>query len=87
RVHGAAAGLHLTVTLPSGVDDLAVAAAALAAGVKVHPLSWHRVHPGPPGLVLGYAARPATEIEEGVAVLGRCLADLAPRQRRRPRHT
>ncbi|MGL4177041.1 MAG: PLP-dependent aminotransferase family protein, partial [Dermatophilaceae bacterium] len=46
RVHGAAAGLHLTVTLPSGVDDLAVAAAALAAGVKVHPLSWHRVHPG-----------------------------------------
>ncbi|MGL4744247.1 MAG: PLP-dependent aminotransferase family protein [Dermatophilaceae bacterium] len=79
RVHGAAAGLHLTVTLPAGVDDVAVATAALDAGVKVHPLFWHRVRPGAPGLVLGYAARPATDIEEGVAVLGRCVAGLARR--------
>lgn len=72
-VHGAAAGLHLTVTLdPPGADaadDRAIAAAALAAGVKVQPLSWHRIAPGPAGLVLGYAATPAGQIEEGVAAL------------------
>jgi len=72
-VHGAAAGLHLTVTFETEVDDVAVAAAALAEGVKVQPLSWHRQLPGRPGLVLGYAARTATEIEEGVAVLGRLV--------------
>ena len=42
---------------------------ALAAGVKVQPLSWHRIAPGPAGLVLGYAATPAGQIEEGVAAL------------------
>lgn len=72
-VHGAAAGLHLTVTLdapPSApVDDRVIAAAALAAGVKVQPLSWHRIAPGAAGLVLGYAATPAGRIEEGVAAL------------------
>ncbi|WP_410571856.1 PLP-dependent aminotransferase family protein [Amycolatopsis sp. cmx-4-61] len=72
-VHGAAAGLHLTVTFGSPVDDVALAAAALAEGVKVQPLSWHRQRPGRPGLVLGYAARTATEIAEGVAVLGRLI--------------
>ncbi|RSN44264.1 MocR-like pyridoxine biosynthesis transcription factor PdxR [Actinomadura sp. WAC 06369] len=60
-VHGAAAGLHLTVTLAAGDDeggaiDRAVAAAALDRGVKAHPLSWHCQRPHPPGLVLGYAA-------------------------------
>ncbi|SFW90981.1 PLP-dependent aminotransferase family protein [Amycolatopsis australiensis] len=72
-VHGAAAGLHLTVTFEPGVDDVALAAAALAEGVKAQPLSWHRQRPGRPGLVLGYAARTATEIAEGVAILGRVL--------------
>jgi GntR family transcriptional regulator/MocR family aminotransferase len=73
RPHGAAAGLHLMVTFPDGVDDVALAAAALAAGVKAHPLSWHRMRPGPPGLVLGYAATPPSDIAAGVAVLGRVL--------------
>lgn len=70
-VHGAAAGLHLTITFDADVDDVAVAAAALAEGVKVQPLSWHRQRPGRPGLVLGYAARTATEIAEGIGVVGR----------------
>jgi GntR family transcriptional regulator/MocR family aminotransferase len=72
-VHGAAAGLHLTITFGTDVDDVAVAAVALGEGVKVQPLSWHRQRPGRPGLVLGYAARTATEITEGVALLGRLL--------------
>ncbi|MEW1638308.1 PLP-dependent aminotransferase family protein [Streptomyces sp. NPDC093801] len=74
RVHGAAAGLHLMVTFDGAAfPDTALATAALALGVKAHPLSWHRLRPGPPGLVLGYAAGAAAEIEEGVALLGRAL--------------
>ncbi|KWT58251.1 GntR family transcriptional regulator [Streptomyces albus subsp. albus] len=73
-VQGAAAGLHLTVTFDAGFADTDLAAAALARGVKAHPLSWHCRRPGRPGLVLGYAASTVTEIEEGVAVIGKVLA-------------
>lgn len=46
-VHGAAAGLHLTVTFAEdSVSDLALSAASLDRGVKVQPLSWHRQLPG-----------------------------------------
>ncbi|MGA5820107.1 PLP-dependent aminotransferase family protein [Kitasatospora sp. NPDC094028] len=71
-VHGAAAGLHLMLTLPPGParTDVALAEAALAHGVKVQPLTWHARLPSPPGLVLGYAASSPGEISEGVAVLG-----------------
>ena len=67
-IHGAAAGLHLTITFETG-DDTALAAAALDAGVKTHPLSWHCQLPHPPGLVLGYAARHPTEITEAIATI------------------
>ncbi|MBO8184293.1 MocR-like pyridoxine biosynthesis transcription factor PdxR [Streptomyces spirodelae] len=73
RVHGAAAGLHLTVTFPSGVRDTELASRALAHGVKTQPLSWHTQLPGRPGLVLGYAAAAPTAIAEGIAVLGTLL--------------
>ena len=73
-VHGAAAGLHLMVTFDAGFADTDLAAAALARGVKTQPLSWHsRARPHRPGLVLGYAARTATEIAEGVALIGDAL--------------
>ncbi|MFD7417280.1 PLP-dependent aminotransferase family protein [Kitasatospora purpeofusca] len=80
-VHGAAAGLHLMLTFPDGLPctDTELAAAALAHGVKVHPLSWHARLPHPPGLVLGYAAGTPGEIEEGIAVLGRLLREAGPR--------
>ena len=70
RVLGAAAGLHLLVTLGPGVDDRDLAARALERGVKVQPLSWHRSAPGAPGLVLGYAASSPADVEAGIAVLG-----------------
>ncbi|MCX5151121.1 PLP-dependent aminotransferase family protein [Streptomyces sp. NBC_00320] len=77
RIHGAAAGLHLMVTFDGAdFEDTALAAAALALGVKAHPLSWHRIRPGSPGLVLGYAAGPPGELEEGIALLGRALGRL-----------
>ncbi|SCG36467.1 MocR-like pyridoxine biosynthesis transcription factor PdxR [Micromonospora coxensis] len=72
-VHGAAAGLHLTVTYPAGPPDVVLAAEALRRGVKTQPLSWHAQRPYPAGLVLGYAAIAPGEIEEGVAVLGAVL--------------
>ncbi|MBL1097320.1 MocR-like pyridoxine biosynthesis transcription factor PdxR [Streptomyces coffeae] len=72
-VHGAAAGLHLTITLQPGVDDVGLAAAAFARGVKVHPLSWYGQRPLRPGVVLGYAASPPGDIAEGIAALGAAL--------------
>ncbi|WP_369395332.1 PLP-dependent aminotransferase family protein [Streptomyces sp. CG1] len=75
-VHGAAAGLHLTVTYAANVPDAEFAAAALTRGVKCQPLSWHRQLPGRPGLVLGYAASAPGAIAEGVALLGDTLREL-----------
>jgi GntR family transcriptional regulator / MocR family aminotransferase len=81
RVHGAAAGLHLTLTfgesgpvLPrDGLSDADLAAAALERGVRVQPLSWHSQRPGPPGLVLGYAASTPAQITDGIAVIADVL--------------
>ncbi|WP_243842938.1 PLP-dependent aminotransferase family protein [Mumia sp. ZJ430] len=73
RVQGAAAGLHLVVTLPEGIDDRAVAEEALAGGVKTHPLSLHRQRPGRPGLVLGYAANGAGAVDDGIAVVAEAV--------------
>jgi GntR family transcriptional regulator/MocR family aminotransferase len=80
RVHGAAAGLHLTLTFgerDAGVagqqPDADLAAAALERGVKTQPLSWHRQRPGPPGLVLGYAASTPVQIDDGVALIADVL--------------
>ena len=72
-VHGAAAGLHLLITFDDGVSDTALAAAALARGVKAQPLSWHAQEPGRPGLVLGYGASAPTDIADGVAVIADVL--------------
>ncbi|TDP96717.1 GntR family transcriptional regulator/MocR family aminotransferase [Labedaea rhizosphaerae] len=73
RIHGAAAGLHLTITFDREFADTDLARRCLDAGVKVHPLSWHRQRPGPPGLVLGYATASPDTISAGVAVIGRLL--------------
>lgn len=75
-VHGAAAGLHLMITFRDTFSDVELAAGALARGVKVQPLSWHRQQPGQPGLILGYAASTPGEIDEGIRVLGSVLRHL-----------
>ncbi len=91
-IHGAAAGLHLTITFAPTVDDVALARAALALGVKTQPLSWHTQTTGPPGLVLGYAARTPTDLTEAITLIatalhGPPLRDPAPTARclHRPR--
>ncbi|WP_244367372.1 MocR-like pyridoxine biosynthesis transcription factor PdxR [Micromonospora echinofusca] len=74
RVTGIAAGLHLVLELPAGTDDTALAAAARAAGLGPVPLAELRLtRSGPPGLVLGYAAHSAAELESAVAVLAGLL--------------
>jgi GntR family transcriptional regulator/MocR family aminotransferase len=73
QIHGAAAGLHLTVTFDDGVDDGVLARTALAYGVKVHPLSWHSQRASRPGLVLGYAASVPSDITEAITALGKAF--------------
>lgn len=75
-VHGAAAGLHLTLTFAGSIGDVTLAEACLADGVKVQPLSWHRQLPGAPGRVLGYAAVSPTMISTGIETIARRLHEL-----------
>lgn len=74
RVEGVAAGLHLLITLPTDVPDTELAERVADVGVRVHPLSWHRTAPGPPGLVIGYAAHPVDRLEEATRRMGNRLA-------------
>ena len=64
RVQGVAAGLHLLITFGGEADDVGLASAIERTGVLVHPLSWHQMRPGPPGLVLGYAAHTPGQLRE-----------------------
>ena len=73
HVQGIAAGLHLLITLPGEHDDVELAEKIGAAGVVVHPLSWHRQRPGRPGFVLGYAANPPDRLTEAARVIARVV--------------
>jgi GntR family transcriptional regulator / MocR family aminotransferase len=72
---GVAAGLHVLLSVPGDTPDTDLAARAAAAGVLVQPLSWHRQRPGPPGLVLGYAALTADRLREAARRLAEALRD------------
>jgi len=80
RIHGAAAGLHLTITFDAGFRDTDLAAAALEHGVKTQPLSWHHQLSSEPGLVLGYAASPPADTARGIALLRKALRQVLPGQ-------
>jgi GntR family transcriptional regulator/MocR family aminotransferase len=74
RVQGVPAGLHLLITFPAlALDDTELAERIHRAGVLVHPLSWHRQLPGPPGLVLGYAAHTPDQLREAARRIARAL--------------
>ena len=83
RVTGVAAGLHLVVTLPGDTPDTELALACAAEGVMVQPLSWHRHAPGPPGLVLGYAASTPDRLREAAALIAAAHVTTAPPRRQR----
>src|SRR5580704_1676373 len=76
RVQGVPAGLHLLITFPDRagtVDDVDLAERIHRTGVLVHPLSWHRQRPGPPGLVLGYAAHTPDQLREAARRIARAV--------------
>jgi GntR family transcriptional regulator/MocR family aminotransferase len=81
---GVAAGLHLYVELPAGLDEAAVAEAARDRGVEVAGAAWHwhDKSSAPPGLVLGYGAVGEAGIERGIAALrDACASAARPRSR------
>jgi len=68
------AGMHLVGRLPHGMDDRAVANAAADAGIEVAPLSALSVQARPaPGLILGFASSPSSELEVASARLATVL--------------
>jgi GntR family transcriptional regulator/MocR family aminotransferase len=79
-ISGVAAGLYLGVELPAGADDVALAAAARAAGIALHAV--HEdctvVAPHPPALLLGYGALPESAAEPAVAALASVLRSGSP---------
>ena len=79
RVSGVAAGLHLVVALPSGVEPARVVELAGRQGVAVMDLDSCRTtaDPGRPGLVLGYGNLPDRLVEEAVARLAAAVRTAA----------
>ena len=70
RVDGAAAGLHVLLRLPDGVDDDAFAREAGGRGIGVRALSPMLLAGGPDrGLLLGYGRLPPERIDEAVEAL------------------
>jgi len=79
EVRSAHAGLHLVGWLPPGADDRAAAARAAAHGVEAQAVSGHALRlPGRAGLLLGYAAVPGPEIDEGARRLAAALGPSYP---------
>ncbi|WP_460525021.1 MocR-like pyridoxine biosynthesis transcription factor PdxR [Flindersiella endophytica] len=74
ELRGAAAGLHVLLTLPPGADDVALARAAAAAGIGVRPLSPMALREPAPGLLLGYGRLGEARIGPAVAALAGVLA-------------
>jgi len=75
-VHGIAAGLHATVRLADGDDDVACAAEARRRGIAVQTLRHYCVDPShtePPTLVLSYAQMPEAAIRLGVRELAQAV--------------
>lgn len=75
-VEGIAAGVQILVMLPRFIDDADVARRAAERGIMIHPLSLHRIRPGPPGLVIGYGAHTPARVEHTIRILGRIVATL-----------
>ena len=73
EIHGARAGMHLTVTLPLGFNDAEVANQAAKHGLCLWPLSPCYMNKPRHGFVLGFAATPAEQMAGAVDQLSRLL--------------
>jgi GntR family transcriptional regulator/MocR family aminotransferase len=82
-VRGAAAGMHVLLSLDPAIDDRAVVEAAAARDVRVRALSPLHVEPGSErGLLIGYGRLPEELIETAVARLADALRDVTGPLRR-----
>jgi GntR family transcriptional regulator/MocR family aminotransferase len=73
---GVSAGLHLVTWLPPHLDEAAVVNAARRAGVGLDAVGPYRItHPGPGGLIFGYATVSERAIAEGVARLAQVISE------------
>jgi GntR family transcriptional regulator/MocR family aminotransferase len=74
---GISAGLHLVTWLPPHLDEAAVVGAARRKGVGIDAVGpYHIGHPGPGGLIFGYATVSEHAIAEGVARLAHAVSEL-----------
>jgi GntR family transcriptional regulator/MocR family aminotransferase len=82
KVEGVAAGLHLVVRMPAGVDDSAIARDAKSAGINVAALTAFRIKPAAGGgLVIGYGRVQELAIEPAIRELaGVTRPHLRPRR-------
>jgi GntR family transcriptional regulator/MocR family aminotransferase len=71
---GSETGMHLTLLLPEGLDDVALTRRAAEAGISVRPLSiCYLKPPERGGLILGYGGADIPQIREGVRILKQLL--------------
>jgi len=76
ELRGAAAGMHVLLALPSGVDDAAIAAVAAGRGIWLRALSPLHLEASPArGLLLGYGRLAEDQTEEAVAALAAVLGE------------
>jgi GntR family transcriptional regulator/MocR family aminotransferase len=77
RTRGVAAGLHLLVDLPDGVEDIRLVEAAARDGIRVYSArayyAWPAAAPPSPALLLGYGGISEKDIEPGIQRLVRLL--------------
>jgi GntR family transcriptional regulator / MocR family aminotransferase len=75
QIHGAEAGMHLTVTLPAGFDDVAIATRAGREKLCLWPLSpCYSTRPARHGFLLGFANTPEDQMPAAVRRLRQFLA-------------
>jgi DNA-binding transcriptional MocR family regulator len=73
KIEGVAAGLHLMVTLPAGLDEDALADAAALHSMRIYGVRPHRQTSGAPALLLGYGSSTEAQMEAGLALLATIL--------------
>ena len=77
RPSGEAAGLHLLLRLPAGLDPDFVSEAAADHGIHLEQASWHWADrdKAPSALLIGYGALRESTLAQGIAALGEDLRD------------
>jgi GntR family transcriptional regulator/MocR family aminotransferase len=68
---GEAAGLHLLLRLPAGLDPQTVSVAAAAHGLTMGKASWHwaNLDTAPPALLIGYGSVREGDLARGIESL------------------